>query len=397
MPNKLTQHAQETMVLAQEEAASLNHHYVGTEHILLALLQGDSGSCVELLRTMGLEATAVRAEIEKIVGRGPAAIAPGQLPLTPRAKSVIDYAAEEARLINQKLIGTEHLFLGLFREPDGVAAKVLVNLRLKLRDVRTEILKIRLLQMKIVERAVRPVRAIAPRKRKMREELLAHLSAVYEEELMCLHDPAAAMQEAARRFGAPAQLARELESSLTFMDRRVYSFSHKFEWRPPESAARYTFRLAVNCFITIAIVYCVAAAIALSRLGWSLAVWIAIRPIVPLMAFIPIDIFLLSLLYFTMRDALCGTYWSRKSLPKVILLDFIIVLVSFASCFGLYAMSDGNLTRAIAWLYPQCAIAFGSAIAFLYLARFSGPAEIADTIWASLDLDEPPPRSPEPA
>ena len=109
-----------------------------------------------------------------------------EIPLTPRAKVAIEIAAEEARDANQKQVDAAHLLLGLLREPDGVAAKVLVGLGLDLIEVREAVLKIRHEQMKLVERTVRPVHASVARKRKMREELLAHLTGIYEEELTAL-------------------------------------------------------------------------------------------------------------------------------------------------------------------------------------------------------------------
>ncbi len=141
------------------------------------------------------------------------------LPLTPRAQRVIEIARQEATNLNQREVGTEHLMVALMLEPSGVAGQALRNLGLKLHLVAPEVLKIRIAQMKIVERAVRPVQASTARKRKMREELLAHLTEIFEEELASTRNPAAALDAAAKRFGDPSELAGELSSALPWMER----------------------------------------------------------------------------------------------------------------------------------------------------------------------------------
>ena len=130
-----------------------------------------------------ITADKVRAEIGRVVTRGPEAVVARSLPLTPRARRAIEHARQEAFLMNEPCIGPEHLFLGLVSEPAGVACQVLLNLGVRPTDLRKEVFKVRIAQMKFVERAIRPVRASTLRKRKMREELLAHFVATYDQAL----------------------------------------------------------------------------------------------------------------------------------------------------------------------------------------------------------------------
>ena len=128
------------MALANQEAQRFNHEYIGTEHILLGLIKEGSGVGANVLRNLSVELPKVRMEIEKLVKPGPDMVTMGKLPQTPRAKKVIEYAIEEARHLNHNYVGTEHLLLGLLREQEGVAAQVLMNLGLKLDEVRDEVL-----------------------------------------------------------------------------------------------------------------------------------------------------------------------------------------------------------------------------------------------------------------
>ncbi len=130
------------MALAHQEAQRFNHEYIGTEHILLGLVKEGSGVGANVLRNLNVELRNVRLEVEKLVKSGPEMVTMGKLPQTPRAKKVIEYAIEEARNLNHNYVGTEHLLLGLLRERDGVAAQVLMNLGLKLDEVREEVLNL---------------------------------------------------------------------------------------------------------------------------------------------------------------------------------------------------------------------------------------------------------------
>jgi ATP-dependent Clp protease ATP-binding subunit ClpC len=130
------------MALANQEAQRFNHEYIGTEHILLGLVKEGSGVGANVLKNLGVDLHKVRMEVEKLVKPGPDMVTMGKLPQTPRAKKVIEYAIEEARNLNHNYVGTEHLLLGLLREHDGVAAQVLMNLGLKLDEVRDEVLNL---------------------------------------------------------------------------------------------------------------------------------------------------------------------------------------------------------------------------------------------------------------
>ncbi len=142
MFERFTDRARKVMALANQEAQRLNHEYIGTEHILLGLVKEGSGVGANVLRNLDVDLRKVRLEVEKLVKAGPEMVTMGKLPQTPRAKKVIEYAIEEARNLNHNYVGTEHLLLGLLREHDGVAAQVLMNLGLKLEDVREEVLNL---------------------------------------------------------------------------------------------------------------------------------------------------------------------------------------------------------------------------------------------------------------
>jgi ATP-dependent Clp protease ATP-binding subunit ClpC len=142
MFERLTDRARKVMALANQEAQRFNHEYIGTEHILLGLVKEGSGVGANVLKNLGIDLRKVRLEVEKLVKSGPEMVTMGKLPQTPRAKKVIEYAIEEARNLNHNYVGTEHLLLGLLREHDGVAAQVLLNLGLKLEEVREEVLNL---------------------------------------------------------------------------------------------------------------------------------------------------------------------------------------------------------------------------------------------------------------
>ena len=142
MFERLTDRARKVMALANQEAQRFNHEYIGTEHILLGLVKEGSGVGANVLKNLDIDLRKVRLEVEKLVKSGPDMVTMGKLPQTPRAKKVIEYAIEEARNLNHNYVGTEHLLLGLLREHDGVAAQVLMNLGLKLEEVREEVLNL---------------------------------------------------------------------------------------------------------------------------------------------------------------------------------------------------------------------------------------------------------------
>jgi len=141
MFDRFTDRARTVMNLAKAEAQRLNHEYIGTEHILLGLVQEGSGVAANVLRGMGIDLKHIRTEVEKLV-KGSATMVPmGNLPFTPRAKKVLELSLEEASQLGHNYIGTEHLLLGLIKESEGIAARVLTNLTVKLEDVREEVLE----------------------------------------------------------------------------------------------------------------------------------------------------------------------------------------------------------------------------------------------------------------
>ena len=141
MFDRYTDRARKVMGLARQEAQRLNHEYIGTEHVLLGLLQEGSGVAAGVLKNLDVDLKRVRQEIEKMVKMGSGMITMGQLPFTPRVKVVLELALEEASSCGHNYVGTEHLLLGLIKEKDGKAAKVLQSLGIKLEAVREEVLE----------------------------------------------------------------------------------------------------------------------------------------------------------------------------------------------------------------------------------------------------------------
>jgi len=140
MFSRYTERAQRVIVLAQDEARRLNYDYVGTEHLLLGLIREGEGIAAKALQSLGIQLEQVRAEVEKMIGKGSASTR-GEIGFTPRAKKVmVELAIEEARLLGHNYVGTEHILLGLIREGEGVAAQVLKNLGAELERVRNQVI-----------------------------------------------------------------------------------------------------------------------------------------------------------------------------------------------------------------------------------------------------------------
>src|ERR1700678_3536868 len=139
--NNFTPRAQQVLALARKEADRFNHNFLGTEHLLLGLIKLGQGVAVNVLQKMGLDLETVRMEVEKQVGTGPDQKMIGNIPYTPRVKKVLALASKEAKNLNHTYVGTEHILLGLLREGDGVAARVLKNLDVDIEQTRQEILK----------------------------------------------------------------------------------------------------------------------------------------------------------------------------------------------------------------------------------------------------------------
>ena len=136
--NNFTPRAQQVLALARKEADRFNHNFVGTEHLLLGLIKLGQGVAVNVLQKLGLDLETVRLEVEKQVGTGPDQKMMGNIPYTPRVKKVLALAQKEAKALNHTYVGTEHILLGLLREGDGVAARVLKNLDVDIEQTRQE-------------------------------------------------------------------------------------------------------------------------------------------------------------------------------------------------------------------------------------------------------------------
>src|SRR4030088_153890 len=139
--NNFTPRAQQVLALARKEADRFNHNYVGTEHLLLGLIKLGQGVAVNVLQKMGLDLETVRMEVEKHVGSHPETKMVGNIPYTPRVKKVLALAGTEAKALNHSYVGTEHILLGLLREGEGVAARVLKTLEIDIERTRNEILR----------------------------------------------------------------------------------------------------------------------------------------------------------------------------------------------------------------------------------------------------------------
>ena len=140
MFERFTEKAIKVIMLAQEEARRLGHNFVGTEQVLLGLIGEGTGVAAKTLKSMGVNLKDARTEVEKIIGRGSGFVAV-EIPFTPRAKRVLELSWDEARQLGHNYIGTEHLLLGLIREGEGVAARVLENLGVDLNKVRSNVIK----------------------------------------------------------------------------------------------------------------------------------------------------------------------------------------------------------------------------------------------------------------
>src|SRR3989339_60973 len=139
MSNRFTERVQRVIIIAQEEAKRLNHDYVGTEHILLGLVALGEGVAAKVLANIGVDLRRVRTEVEKLVGTGDNVMLLGEIPFTPRAKKVLELAVDEAQNLGHTYVGTEHLLLGLLREEEGIAARVLENLGVRINEARDEV------------------------------------------------------------------------------------------------------------------------------------------------------------------------------------------------------------------------------------------------------------------
>ena len=142
MFKRFTERARKVIILAREEAERYRHEYLGTEHILLGILKDGGGIAIAVLQKVDQDNKKIRAEVERNLPKSLTSAVEGDIPFTPKAKKVLEYAVEEARLMGHNYIGTEHLLLGLIREKDGLAAKILDGLGIKLQQTREQTLNL---------------------------------------------------------------------------------------------------------------------------------------------------------------------------------------------------------------------------------------------------------------
>ena len=142
MFERFTERAREVVVLAQDEARALRHNYIGTEHILLGLLREEEGLAARVLESLDITVEEVRAQVARIIGPGDEPIVSGQIPFTPRAKKVLELSLREALSLKHNNIGTEHILLGLVRENEGVAARILLDFDADAEKIRNEIMRV---------------------------------------------------------------------------------------------------------------------------------------------------------------------------------------------------------------------------------------------------------------
>jgi ATP-dependent Clp protease ATP-binding subunit ClpC len=383
----LSERGKAVLELAGEEAHRLNHEYIGTEHILLGLVAEESGVAANVLHSVGVSADVIREGVEAFVKRGPARVLSPKRPLTPRSLQVIAFAREEARAVNQRFVDTEHLLLALLREPDGVAGHVLRELGVRPDELRAEALKTRIALMKIVEQCVRPVRASIVRKRRMREELFAHLTGIYEEALARLRDPVTALADAKQRFGEPAELARELESSLPGYE-RISAFVERWvRYRAPESAARYSFRLAVHTFWFLSVLLGVLTVGVFLGYGWIPTVRSMARLFAAMVLLTPPLQFAIGLGFIKMRDAMWGAFGSRQSAGRVLCFCVLMAAIAEAYLMGVAAVARLDVGAGLEAGRLGGLIGVISAIVLVAIAYLTGPGTIRDTDWAQLDID----------
>jgi ATP-dependent Clp protease ATP-binding subunit ClpC len=279
------------------------------------------------------------------------------------------------------------MLIGLLQEEEGVAAQVLMHLNLKCAKLRDELLKTRIAQMKTVERAVRPVRAGTLCKRKMREELLAHFAAIYDQEQARHNDSAAALAAAARRFGEPADLAMELQSALPAHERLNHFIERWLMYRAPESAARFSLRMAAHTFLLLSVILSLVTFGVFLGYGWVEGVRTTVRVFAAIILLTPPVQFAMWLAYIKMRDSMWGAFGSQKSLARVFVLDWLIGVLAATYLLSLPTILQLDTSAATAALPLSGIVGLFTALLSLLLARLSGPGEIRDTHWALLDIE----------
>jgi hypothetical protein len=221
----------------------------------------------------------------------------------------------------------------------------------------------------------------------MREELLAHLAAIYDEEQAQLNDPAAALKAAAGRLGDPAGLARELQDAVPASERLAYHVERRLGWRPPESVARMMSRNALVSFVVVAVVLGVPVFGGILYGGWDHSQELAVRVFAALLVLTPAAQFALGLCYYRMRDSLFGAFGARRSLRNALLWSFLAAIIVLAAGMGFIAVVAGTSMRLADSMSLTAFAGIAVAITCLILVRVRGPIEIRDTIWACMNVE----------
>jgi hypothetical protein len=239
----------------------------------------------------------------------------------------------------------------------------------------------------IVERIARPVRTTIKQKRKIREELLAHLEGALAEELKKTSDRAAALEAASKRLGDPRTVSAELDQSISPLDRISYYIDRLLGWRAPESALRYMLRVALTVCTIEAIVFLPFVVLTWFAIGAKTFRIADFRFILAFMASLPLGQFCVGVLYYKMRDTWWGVFGSRRSTPRLILLSAAMAMVVGGGGFAFVALATWKFATPAQMVVPAIVVGVLVSIAHLLLARFRGLTEIADTIWACLAID----------
>lgn len=242
--------------------------------------------------------------------------------------------------------------------------------------------------MKIVECAVRPVRATKTRKRKFRDELFTHLSAIYNEELSRSNDPHHALDVAGKRFGNPAELAAELQSTVPRSERWEAALQPLGGWHPPESEIRWMCRVTIQISLLMTIMLVIVAIFYVREFGWSYSVWLMLRPLAACVVVSSIIITLSGVFYFKIRNSIYGIDGKSKSWPRAIIWDVLLTISTVVCGLTFKAVAYGSLSSAVAVFYPWLATCVFWSICVFVFAMVVGPQEIRDVTWALLDLDD---------
>lgn len=387
MAVQLTRESRRILASAAVVARRFNHDYVGTEHVLMALVENPTDVIRDAITAVDVDAEKIRAQLERLVGPGTEPVAVRRLPLSPRVKRAIEYAREESLNGGAYCVAPECLLLGLLREMEGFAYQMLLSSSINLQALRTQLRQVRLTQMKVVERVIRPLRASISRKRTIREELLAHMSAIYDQERAKSADREVALQNARERFGDPAELRREIQSSIPYCERFNYLMERQLQYRAPESAAHFAYRIALITLILLVPILGLTTLGVTLRYGWTIDVQSLARVMSAIAILTPITQFAIWITYIGLRNALWGAFESPRSKLRTFGLTLCIGVVTL---LYLWAIDVSAKSRPLVERILDTnliGVAFLTAVGAYMLARVNGPIQIRDTKFALLDLD----------